>query len=117
MSGGAYNHAYRTVEDIANKIEADADRRRIAFVAHLRAVAQALKAIEWVDSGDDVRGGEWAAIDAVLDPSGNRTRAGRYRAWLEGIRRDLAGHQHVDCNRCVFCKIMRAVDEAIKSAP
>jgi len=76
------NYLYRRVEDAADDIEAgrepweryeddneprDVDPKRLAFAAHLRLVAEALRAIEWVDSGDCVPGDEHDAIDACLN--------------------------------------------------
>jgi hypothetical protein len=67
MSGGAYAYAFETVECFADALEAgmtfgdvhDArptdhanDHARLGFAVHLRNVAAAMKAIEWVDSGD-----------------------------------------------------------------
>lgn len=37
----------------------------------------------------------------------------RLRNALHAIRDSLAGHQHADCNRCAFCRIMRDCDAAI----
>ena len=35
------------------------------------------------------------------------------RLALKKIRDSIAGHQHVDCNRCDLCKIIRICDDAI----
>jgi hypothetical protein len=81
MSGGSYNYAFRHVEDFADEVEQKANRAnredqwgdthprwdtpsRRAFVAHLRLVATAMRAIEWEDSGDGAD--EDGAIAAVL---------------------------------------------------
>ena len=63
MSGGSYDYAYEKVDCFAEALETDTyldggkryepnGHDRIGFAAHLRKVAAAMKAIEWVDSGD-----------------------------------------------------------------
>ena len=72
MSGGAYDYLYCMVEDMADRIVQAGDtpeRRR--FAEHLLRVANAMHAIEWVDSCDLGRGDENAAIRAVFDPAEN----------------------------------------------
>lgn len=72
MSGGSYDYLYCRVEDMADRIVQAGDtpeRRR--FAEHLRRVANAMHAIEWVDSCDLGRGDENAAIRAVFDPAEN----------------------------------------------
>ena len=80
MSGGSYGYAYKVVEHFAEALEHGytlpdmADPRptgcennhdRIGFAAHLRKVAAAMKAIEWVDSGDSSHPEDTTAIHAV----------------------------------------------------
>lgn len=72
MSGGAYDYLYCRVEDMADRIvEAGDTPERRRFAEHLRRVANAMHAIEWVDSCDLGRGDENAAIRAVFDPAEN----------------------------------------------
>lgn len=58
MSGGSYEYAYQRVNDMADGLQIDGGcsavppALRVAFRAHLRAVAKAMRAIEWNDSGD-----------------------------------------------------------------
>ena len=64
MSGGSYDYAYSTVERFAEALEegktfggyATCEGNtcivRLCFAAHLRKVAEAMKAIEWEDSAD-----------------------------------------------------------------
>lgn len=52
MSGGRYNYLYTRVETMAYDLFNYDDPLRNAFAKHLLDVAAAMKAIEWVDSGD-----------------------------------------------------------------
>jgi hypothetical protein len=63
MSGGSYDYTYEKVERFAEALErgerfdgvtTDAPNclARLGFAAHLRKVAEAMKAIEWEDSYD-----------------------------------------------------------------
>jgi len=64
MSGGSMNYFYRKL-----LWECDFDETtplRVAFSRHLLKVAAALKAIEWVDSGDWGPGDEDEPIAEVL---------------------------------------------------
>lgn len=76
MSGGSYNYAYRYVEEFADALERNEridggelsepnGLDRLAFAAHLRKVAAAMKAIEWVDSYDCSPPHDTLAIHAV----------------------------------------------------
>jgi hypothetical protein len=68
MSGGSYDYAYQRVRDVADEIEErhPEEAKHLAFAAHLRLVATAMRAIEWVDSCDYGPGDDHEAIDAVL---------------------------------------------------
>lgn len=66
MSGGSMNYLYSKLEYDATFSTNTAERR--AFRQHLALVAKALRAIEWVDSGDSGPGDENAAIRACLAP-------------------------------------------------
>jgi hypothetical protein len=76
MSGGSYNYAFERVNDFIELLESgrDIDGRetgcensldRLGFAAHLRKVSDAMKAIEWVDSGDCSHPHDTNAIHAV----------------------------------------------------
>ena len=76
MSGGCYDYTYTCVERFAEALErgvdcsgrktgAENNHDRIGFAAHLRKVAAAMKAIEWVDSGDCSPPHDTNAIHAV----------------------------------------------------
>lgn len=77
MSGGAYLYAYARVEEFADAMENNwrldgfdlhqpNGLDRLAFAAHLRKVAAAMKAIEWVDSSDSSSPEDTHAIHAVI---------------------------------------------------
>lgn len=53
MSGGSYNYLYLRVEEVATdpRVRNGGPVRR-AFAKHLDKVAEAMRAIEWVDSCD-----------------------------------------------------------------
>ena len=70
MSGGSWDYVYRTFEDIAERLDAHKSAKRRAFGKHMHLIAQAMKAIEWVDSGDRSSPTDDTAIDAVLGASG-----------------------------------------------
>jgi hypothetical protein len=55
MSGGSMDYLYRRIEDAEFELNTP---ERIAFKQHLNLVAEACKAIEWVDSGDNSEGSE-----------------------------------------------------------
>lgn len=80
MSGGSYSHAYRIVEQFAEALDDgltmpdysdpsptgyENNHDRLGFAVHLRKVAAAMKAIEWVDSGDASPPHDTEAISAA----------------------------------------------------
>lgn len=69
MSGGSYDYLYCKVEEMADRIGNSPERQR--FAEHMRRVAKAMHAIEWVDSCDWGKGDEIEAIRAVFDPKAN----------------------------------------------
>lgn len=69
MSGGSWDYFYMGVKDVASRLmESDAPER-VAFGQHLNDVADALHAIEWVDSCDWGPGRDSEAIRKVLGPA------------------------------------------------
>lgn len=68
MSGGAYGYAYRAVEDMADALERESapGTLRLAFASHLHKVVTAMRAVEWVDSGDMSPGDEAEGIEACV---------------------------------------------------
>ena len=72
MSGGSMNYLYRKILWECDFPE-DTPLRE-AFSKHLIKVAAALKAIEWVDSGDMSPGDEDEALAAVLGSTGRGQR-------------------------------------------
>jgi hypothetical protein len=63
MSGGSMNYLYLKIEDVDFELNTP---ERIAFKQHLKLVAEACRAIEWVDSGDSSEGSESKFISACL---------------------------------------------------
>lgn len=66
MSGGSMDFLYAKVQDAYFRHERSAERR--AFRQHLKLVAEALRAIEWNDSGDGNDEREREAIRACIAP-------------------------------------------------
>lgn len=66
MSGGSWSYVYHGIEDAADKLDAERDPLRRAFGKQVRLVAEAMRAIEWVDSGDSAHGSEIDPIKAAL---------------------------------------------------
>lgn len=81
MSGGRYDYAYAHIEELARELELCPDKftpegnvienpptdaHRVRFKRILELVAEAARAVEWVDSGDSSLGDDHAAIDAIL---------------------------------------------------
>lgn len=79
MSGGSYDYAFRRLEDLADDIESGAARQRAegrlnerttglrrALAVRLRLIADACRAVEWVDSYDFSAGDEDEPIAAAL---------------------------------------------------
>lgn len=76
MSGGSYDYAFGRVDEFAELLESgttwtgrkvvDPHPSRLEFAKHLRKVAAAMEAIEWVDSYDRSPPADSDAIAAVL---------------------------------------------------
>jgi len=67
MSGGSYDYAFIKFDETADQLSRRAQTPlRKAFVKHLRKVAQAMRDIEWVDSGDLAEGEETDSIRKCL---------------------------------------------------
>ncbi len=79
MSGGAYDYAYMKLIDFADRLDPKGDccnladpELRIQFREHLKYVIDAMKAIEWNDSGDGDED-EAKYIRKCIGISGNTT--------------------------------------------
>ena len=68
MRGGSWDYFYGRLEDVASRLQCERDTLRKAFGSHLKKCANAMRDIEWVDSGDCSPGDEVKAIKAVLGP-------------------------------------------------
>ena len=73
MSGGAYDYAYWKVRHFAEEMRSDSPLRK-RFQRHLEKVADAMRAIEWVDSDDYAPGAEDGAIKKALRADVKRAR-------------------------------------------
>jgi hypothetical protein len=70
MSGGSYDYLFGRIQDAATQVERTRPTPlRRAFAEHLRLVAKAMHAVEWVDSCDYGSGDEDEVIRAVLGDS------------------------------------------------
>lgn len=69
MSGGALNYSYDVVDSTAHKIlsRSDATLLHRAFAGHLKKVAKALKALEWMYSYETSEGTEIEPIRACME--------------------------------------------------
>jgi hypothetical protein len=68
MSGGSMNYLYSHIQDAEFKLTTP---QRIAFKQHLNLIAEACKAIEWVDSGDNSEGSENEVIIKCINITSN----------------------------------------------
>ena len=70
MSGGSYNYAYQGVEVFVAELRGRySDPMRRTLAEHLVKVAAAMRAVEWVDSGDFGPGDEHGPILACVFPN------------------------------------------------
>ena len=69
MSGGAYNHIYIQVEEVAMQLLRHPESYRKAFGRHLLEVATALHDLEYVDSADMSPGDDKEAIMNCISKS------------------------------------------------
>ena len=79
MSGGSYDYKYQHIKDLADEINTcpakpgydgknpPLNAWRVKFKKILYLVAEAARAIEWVDSCDSGYGDDHSAIDAVFN--------------------------------------------------
>lgn len=73
MSGGVYDYAYMKVAQMAEELADSVNPKRREFAEHMRLVAEAMRAIEWVDSGDCSEPHDTDAIKRCLS---KRVKAG-----------------------------------------
>jgi hypothetical protein len=67
VSGGSYDYACFKAEEMADELLNQKDKpERVAFGKHLKIVSKAMKAIEWVDSGDCSSPHDTDAIEEVI---------------------------------------------------
>ena len=69
MSGGSWDYAYRTIEDVSRRLmRRESHAIRKAFGELMLRCAQAMHDIEWVDSNDMGDGDEMEAIMKCISP-------------------------------------------------
>lgn len=66
MSGGSWNYIYSKFQNTADELSCSSCIYRRVLGEKIQLIAEALKAIEWVDSGDWVPGDEIEPIRAAL---------------------------------------------------
>lgn len=67
MSGGSWDYVHYKFEEVAERLlDYRQSSSRRALGKHVELIAKALRAIEWVDSGDSGVGAEEDAIQAAL---------------------------------------------------
>ena len=69
MSGGSWEYVYRTFADTAERLSEEKAPERKALGELVHRVADALHAIEWVDSADFSPGDELPRIENALGPN------------------------------------------------
>ena len=70
MSGGSWDYAHRQFEDVATRLQSEKCPKRRALGNLIDAIANAMHAIEWVDSGDCSPPHDDEAIAAVFASCG-----------------------------------------------
>lgn len=89
MSGGSYEYAYLKVLDFVDTMK-QWDRKHSAlrqrFADHLEKVAEAMKAVEWTDSGDSSEESAEKAIKAVLAEAKNAEEVIAFSKSLRGVK-------------------------------
>jgi len=83
MSGGSYDYLSFKIEDACDTLDDSKSPLRRAFAQQLRMYADAMRAIEWVDSGDWADGDEIAAIEAAM---GSNAKSAALKELLEEAR-------------------------------
>lgn len=69
MSGGSWNYAYQTFEEVAERLSASENPHRRALGDLIAKLVPAMREVEWVDSNDSANGDEDAVILAALGPA------------------------------------------------
>ena len=66
MSGGSWDYFYNQLDEVGKRLARRRHVQHRAFGKHLIKCAAAMKAIEWVDSGDSDHPEDYDAIESVL---------------------------------------------------
>jgi PHP family Zn ribbon phosphoesterase len=85
MSGGNWDYAYCQLDEIADRLLLSNDPYRFALGKQMQLTAIALKAIEWVDSGDCCYPDEIEPIKKALAFQGDQAVADAAIEMMEDI--------------------------------
>lgn len=66
MSGGSWDYCYFKFEEVASRLKESKNLKRKALGFQIQKIAEALHAIEWVDSGDYAEGDDIKLIEEAL---------------------------------------------------
>jgi len=115
MSGGSYNYACHKVdyfiEDVRTKdANPDIEKMRKDFVEHLKNISDAMKAIEWVDSGDRGPGDEIEPIKKCL-PYFARISALKEAAEIATIAASSPGFTHQEFAEEIEFRILSLIEK------
>ena len=69
MSGGSWDYLYQQLEEAAGRLGNAKCPLRKALAHKMWSISKAMRAIEWVDSGDYAPGDEIEAIKTALAPA------------------------------------------------
>ena len=89
MSGGSWDYFTYKMDDVANRLKEDKEPLRRAFGEHMRLCAEAVRAVEWVDSGDWGDGDEMEYIRKALGDSAAEKEVSELQKELLTIRNKL----------------------------
>ena len=85
MSGGSWDYAYCQIDDVADRLIKEKDPFRVALGKQMQLQAIALKAIEWVDSGDCTYPYEIEPIKKALAFNGDQAVANTAIEMMEDV--------------------------------
>ena len=66
MSGGSWDYVHRQFEEVATRLQGSRDPIRRTFGDHVAQIAETMRVIEWVDSGDSTTPSDAEAIKSTM---------------------------------------------------